>query len=226
MAGLGGDTSPWHDGVWTGVECEKGAKTGIVFNDIADEPQAAPLEPLKMELDRVGAPAPSRVRLLLKQTNVTRRRDAFFLGGDREEEILRKVFGQVRVDAVDIDHADIDDGAAADRVPGFGDPGLLDEDADQDVQVGHAGLLQLDDGDEGDGLAESPEERDAELGEALPEIGYGIFSCAVFYERGCQEKNLPAGRPPGRKASRAASPCSVETRCVSGFPKIRLSITT
>jgi len=29
---------------------------------------------------------------------------------------------------------------------------------------------------------------------------------AEFYERGCQEKYLPADRPPGRKTSVAASP--------------------
>ena len=76
---------------------------------------------------------------------------------------------------MDIDHADIDDGA-----PGFRDPSLLDEDADEHMQMGHAGLLQLDDGDEGDGLAETPEERDAELGEALAEIGDGVFDGAAL----------------------------------------------
>jgi hypothetical protein len=101
------------------------------------------------------------LRLFLEQVNIAGGGDAFFLGGDGEEEIFGEVLGEIGVDAVDIDEADIDDGTAADGMPGLGDPGLFDEDADEHVKMGHAGLLQFDNGDEGDGLAEAPEECDA-----------------------------------------------------------------
>src|SRR5205809_4886809 len=35
---------------------------------------------------------------------------------------------------------------------------------------------------------------------------YIASNAAVFYERGCQEKHLPADRPPGRKTSRGSQP--------------------
>jgi len=45
--------------------------------------------------------------------------------------------------------------------------------------------------------------------------------------KGAVKKNIspPTGHPDERLIV-AASPCSVETRCVSGFPEIRLFITT
>jgi len=45
--------------------------------------------------------------------------------------------------------------------------------------------------------------------------------------KGAVKRNIspPTGNP-DEKLLVAASPCSVETRCASGFPEIRLSITT
>jgi hypothetical protein len=45
------------------------------------------------------------------------------------------VFGEVRIHAVDIDETDIDDGADDEEVPGLRDPGLLDENADEYVEM-------------------------------------------------------------------------------------------
>jgi len=72
--------------------------------------------------------------------------------------------------AVNVHILDVDNAAAAQSAPGFGDPPLLNEPIQQNMEMGDTALVKFQDGDVLDGTAVPSEQVNAELTEDISQI--------------------------------------------------------